>query len=93
MNTKSKLLAVALIAAFSAPSAFARNRLTVASVADEAGLSTRQVQMVLGTHTAFAEYRTSFARAREQLVRRIGLERYEELVVAYRAGAIETGES
>lgn len=93
MNTKTRMFAVALLAALASPAAFAQGKLTVASVAAEAGLSARQVQMVLGAHAAFGEYRTSFARARAQLVRSIGQDRYEELIVAFREGTLELGNS
>jgi hypothetical protein len=88
---KARVIGFVVAAVLCAPAAWAQERETVEGIANETGLSTRQVQMVLGCHSSFAEYRTGFKRAKDQLVAKIGQERYEELAAAYRAGEIADG--
>jgi hypothetical protein len=56
----------------------------VQALADEAGLSTRQVRMVLGAHVAFAEYRTSFRTSEQKLRRVLGNEQFDAIAQRYR---------
>lgn len=53
-------------------------------LADEAGLSTRQVRMVLGAHVAFAEYRTSYRSSEQKLRRALGNDQFEAIAKRYR---------
>ena len=55
-------------------------------IAAQSGLTVRQVQMVLGAHIAYAEYRTSYARAEDRMVRTYGREHLDKLIADYRAG-------
>lgn len=54
--------------------------LQVRDLADATGLSERQVQMVIGAHTAYPEYLTQYDWAKRKFVRALGKERYEELM-------------
>jgi hypothetical protein len=83
------LKSVMLAAALFAPSAFAQKTVTVDEIAAETGLTHRQVAMVLGAPTAYAEYRTNFRRARDQFLRTVGQERYAEYLAMYRAGELK----
>lgn len=60
------------------------SRVDVQSLADQTGLTTRQVRMVLGAHIAFAEYRTSYRPAEYKLRQALGNEQFEALVKRYR---------
>lgn len=55
------------------------------------GLTERQVQMVVGAHTAYAEYRTSYEWARRRMVQTLGPQRYEDLM-AGRAIELDNGQ-
>jgi len=81
MNTKL-LLGLAL-AAFSA-GASAAELLDVGDVAARTGLTTRQVRMVLGAPTAYAEYRTSFRIAEQKVKGVLGEKQYRDLAEKYR---------
>lgn len=76
MNIRLATLAVALMAV-SAP-ALAGN--PCKQLAQETGLTERQVKMVVGDRTPFAEYRTSYARSVATLRSAIGEARYDELM-------------
>ena len=60
------------------------SRVDVQSLADQTGLTTRQVRMVLGAHVAFAEYRTSFRPSQQKLRSALGEVQFDELVQRYR---------
>lgn len=85
MKTRLTFLFVVALAA-AAPALAKKNN--VEELAAASGLTTREVQMVLGTRTAFAEYRTSFNRARKQLIEAVGPERYREALRNRRATEI-----
>ena len=55
-------------------------RLELGDLAAATGLTERQVQMVVGAHTAYAEYRTSYDWARQRFVRALGVQRYNALM-------------
>lgn len=65
-------------AAASVPALAQENPIPI--LAEQSGLSERKVRMVLGDRTAYSEYRASYDRAREQLVRTIGEANYERLL-------------
>lgn len=75
-NFKTCQLALAL-----APSVvFAQPPLQVHDLAAAIGLSDRDVQMVVGVHTAYPQYITSYDWARRRFVKALGQERYRELM-------------
>jgi hypothetical protein len=90
MNIKYKVCAILLAAApglaVAAPPSSEIRDLSAAT-----GLTERQVQMVVGAHTAYAEYRTSYDWARRRMVQVLGPARYEELM-AGRAIQLDNGE-
>lgn len=55
----------------------------VADIASATGLSERQVQMVFGGHTAYAEYLTTYDWARHRVMRVLGEQRYNELMAGH----------
>ena len=67
-----------------AGAAAAAEPVDVQALADQSGLSTRQVRMVLGAHVAFAEYRTSFRPSQQKLRSALGEVQFDELVQRYR---------
>jgi hypothetical protein len=90
MNIKYKVCAVLLAAvpafAMAAPPSTQIHDLSAAT-----GLTERQVQMVVGAHTAYAEYLTSYEWARRRMVEVLGQSRYEDLM-AGRAIQLDNGE-
>lgn len=52
----------------------------IALLAKQSGLSERKVRMLVGDRTAFAEYRATFDRAEEQMIKAIGKSNYERLL-------------
>ncbi len=79
-----KRIITGLAALLLAGAASAGGRVDVQSLADQTGLTTRQVRMVLGAHIAFAEYRTSYRPAEYKLRQALGNEQFEALVKRYR---------
>ena len=78
MKTKHALFLALLCAAPSL--AAAGQTATIADLAQVTGLTQRQVQMVVGAHTAYAEYLTQYDYARRQFIRALGSDRYVELM-------------
>ena len=76
MKLRLASLAVALMAV-SAPSMAGDN---CKQLAHETGLTERQVQMVLGNRTPFAEYRTSYQASVDKMQAAIGRSRYEQMI-------------
>ena len=70
------LLALAVIPGL----AFAAPPLQIRDLAAATGLSTRQVQMVVGAHTAYSEYLTTYDWARRRVISTLGEERYRDLM-------------
>ncbi|MEO8670640.1 MAG: hypothetical protein ABI411_04940 [Tahibacter sp.] len=81
MKTQLLALALSLIAA----PCFATQVIDLDSLAAETGLSTREVAMVLGPHSAFTEYRASYDHVRRQFRNAIGRTRYDTLIAAWNA--------
>src|SRR5689334_22676632 len=71
-----------LFAVLATPS-FAAGHITLQDLADEAGMTTRQVGMVLGARSAYPEYLASYSFAKSKFVRAVGAQRYQELVKLY----------
>jgi len=76
MKLRLACLAVALMAV-SAPSMAGDN---TKQLAQETGLTERQVQMVLGNRTPFAEYRTSYQASVSKMQAAVGKARYEQMI-------------
>lgn len=85
---KSTLFAAAVAATLFAVSAHAGAPSSLQSIAAESGLTVRQVQMVLGAHAAFAEYRTSYDRCEAQLIRTYGADGLKRFAAEYQAGRL-----
>lgn len=79
-----KRIITGLAALLLAGVASAGERIDVQALADQSGLTTRQVRMVLGAHVAFAEYRTSYQPAKYKLRQALGSEEFDALVQRYR---------
>ena len=60
--------------------ALAGSSLQIRDLAAATGLSERQVQMVVGGRTAYAEYRTSYDRVEQHFVKALGEARYRDLM-------------
>lgn len=85
---KARTLAVLLFTALASQAAMGQ-QVTLQSIAKESSLSVREVQMVLSRGpSSYHEYRTSYFRAKNQLVRTIGQARVAELAALYQAGRI-----
>lgn len=73
----------ALALTFASAAALADNRLDVQDIAQRAGITTREVRMVLGTPASFAEYRTSYDRSYAAVRRALGGEDPRTLAKRY----------
>lgn len=80
MKTRYFAIVFALVAA----PAFAGNFLSPQELAAETGLTARQVSMVLGPHSAYPEYLSSYSIVRDRFIRAVGQQRYNELAKLYR---------
>ena len=74
---KSRIALLALAMAAAAPAVAGD---LVAQLADRTGLNERQVSMIIGNRTPYAEYRTNYGRALAQFKRALGAERADELI-------------
>ena len=73
------------LAALFAGTATAQNEVSVEDLAEQSGLAAREVAMVLGPSVSYSNYRTSYRRAKAQLVRTLGSEeRLQQIAAAYR---------
>jgi hypothetical protein len=82
-NVMKARFSIALLSLTLAPGiAFAAQGvvLEIRDLAEATGLQPRQVQMVLGARTAFAEYRVSYDRVATRFERRLGSQRYHDLM-------------
>jgi len=77
---KSKLQTCLLALALAPCMAFAASPLQVRDLAAATGLSERDVQMVIGAHTAYPQYLTRYDSARRQFIQSLGKDRYEQLM-------------
>ena len=77
---KRKLETCLLALALTPGLALAGSSLQIRDLAAATGLSERQVQMVVGGRTAYAEYRTSYNRVEKRFVEVLGEERYRDLM-------------
>ena len=79
---KSKLEIWLLALALTPGLASAGSSSPLRDLAAATGLSERQVQMVVGARTAYAEYRTSYNWAERRFIKTLGQQRYAELMAA-----------
>lgn len=75
MKIRHAIVALALVAA---SPAHAQD--TVAQLAEATGLSERQIQMIVGNRTPFAEYRQSYHRSLERFREALGEAQYRRFV-------------
>ncbi len=70
-----RILETCLLALIMTPGlALAGSSLQIHDLAAATGLSERQVQMVVGGRTAYAEYRTSYNRVEKRFVKALGFD-------------------
>jgi hypothetical protein len=79
------LSAAALVLLAAAAPALAADYVTPADLAQETGLTERQIGMVLGHRTAYPEYLSSYTIVRDKFIGAVGRARYQRLVQQYRA--------
>jgi hypothetical protein len=79
---KARIIALVVASVFSAGAAAQENVLEALS--QETGLSTRDVKMVLGARTGYAEYQASYDQTQKRFVRALGKQRYRELLAGRR---------
>ena len=70
---------IALFAAVLAVTPLAHSGETVAALAQETGLTERNIQMLVGARSSFAEHRSNFARVDRIFMEAVGEVRYERL--------------
>lgn len=75
---KARYVALALATVFSANAIAGED--IIGSLADQTGLSKRQVKMVVGPRSSHAAYLASFDQVERQFVNAVGRERYKELL-------------
>ncbi|HZV23707.1 MAG TPA: hypothetical protein VFF93_08065 [Luteimonas sp.] len=90
MNIKTKACVI-LLAVVPGLAAAAPPSTQIRDLSAATGLTERQVQMVVGAHTAYAEYLTSYDWARQRMIKVLGRQRYDDLV-AGRAIQLDNGE-
>ena len=90
MNRKLTTGLLLLVAAAPSVAFAARPVAKVGDLAAATGLTERQVRMLVGGHTAYAEYRSSYDWARRRFVHALGVQRYDDLM-AGRPIRLDTG--
>lgn len=81
-----KILLIAAVSALLAAGAAAARSPDIGALAEQSGLTERQVRMVLGAPVAFAEYRSSYRDSRDRLRRAVGgRDALSRLAAEYRA--------
>lgn len=87
---KARILALLAASAFSAGAA-ARDDV-IGALSRETGLSTRDVKMVLGARSGYAEYLASYDQTQRRFVRALGKARYRELMAGRRIELLAPGQ-
>jgi hypothetical protein len=82
---KMRLMMAAIALCVAGVATAGTSRVDVDAIAQESGLTVRQVRMVLGTPSSFAEYRTSYRESERKLLRLYGRERLQDLAMRHRA--------
>ena len=80
---KARYLALAL--ALCGSSAMANHTVDLNVLAQESGLSTRQVAMLFGASAAYPEFKASYVQVKRHFTETIGEQRYEALLAIYKA--------
>jgi hypothetical protein len=88
---KTRHFALALATLFST-NAFAGEDI-IGALADQTGLTERQVKMVVGPRSSHAAYLASYDQVQRQFVKSVGQERYKELLARRDAKAQEPAEA
>lgn len=87
---KARYFALALTLAFSANAT--AGEAVIAALADETGLTTRQVKMVVGPRSSHAAYLASYDQVQRQFVKAIGRARYTELLAGREVKRLKPGQ-
>src|SRR5688500_8126262 len=77
IDMKARIIALIVASAFSAAVSAQDN--VIEALSQETGLSARDVKMVLGARSGFAEYQASYDQTKKRFVRALGKPRYEEI--------------
>ena len=80
---KARCIVLALAATFSAHAAASED--IIGELADQTGLTARQVKMVVGPRSGHAAYLASYDQVQRKFVASVGQERYQELLVKQQA--------
>lgn len=75
---KAKIAGLVIAIAAMAPAYAASSDIT--KLAEYTGLSERKVQMILGCHTCYAEYRYTYQRSLNKFKQALGEENFEQLM-------------
>ena len=75
---KTKIAGLVIAIAAMAPAYAGSN--DIQQLAEYTGLSERKVQMILGCHTCYAEYRYTYDRSLAQFKRALGEENFKDLM-------------
>lgn len=75
---KTKIAGLVIAIAAMAPAYAGSN--DIQQLAEYTGLSERKVQMILGCHTCYAEYRYTYDRSLAQFKRALGEKNFEDLM-------------
>ena len=87
---KARYFALALAVVFSANATAGED--IVGALADETGLSKRQVKMVVGARSGHAAYLASYDQVQRKFVSAIGRERYTELLAGREVKLLNPGQ-
>lgn len=79
---KIRIIAFIVVSAFSAGVAAQDN--VIDALSQETGLSARDVKMVLGARSGYAEYLASYDQTQKRFVRALGKPRYRQLMAGRR---------
>ena len=90
MKARRMILALVVAATFSG-GAVAQDDV-IGALSRETGLSVRDVKMVLGARSGYAEYLASYDQTQKRFVRALGKERYRELLDGRRVELLEPGQ-
>lgn len=87
---KARYIAFALAAVFSANAVAGED--IIGALADETGLTNRQVKMVVGPRSSHAAYLASYDQVQRKFVNVIGRERYTELLAGREIKLLQPGQ-
>ena len=87
---KARIIALVVASAFSAV-ASAQDKV-IEALSQETGLAPRDVKMVLGARSGYAEYLASYDQTKRRFVRALGQPRYRELMAGRRIELLQPGQ-